>query len=31
MPAGWRRPLPLQSGSDANEAALMIARQYTGG
>ena len=31
MPAGLEKSLFLQSGSDANEAALMIARQYTGG
>src|SRR4029077_1501795 len=30
MPAGLEKSLFLQSGSDANEAALMIARQYTG-
>src|SRR5258707_15347710 len=31
MPAGLEKSLFLQSGSDANEAALMIARQYTRG
>src|SRR5947199_9884346 len=31
MPAGLEKSLFLQSGSDANEAAVMIARQYTGG
>src|SRR5258706_3026684 len=31
MPTGLEKSLFLQSGSDANEAALMIARQYTGG
>src|SRR6266566_1028474 len=30
MPAGLEKSLFLQSGSDANEAAVMIARQYTG-
>lgn len=31
MPAGLEKSLFLQSGSEANEAAIMIARQYTGG
>lgn len=31
MPAGLEKSLFLQSGSEANEAAVMIARQYTGG
>ena len=31
MPAGLQKSLFLQSGSDANEAAVMIARRYTGG
>ena len=31
MPAGLDKSLFLQSGSEANEAAVMIARQYTGG
>jgi 2,2-dialkylglycine decarboxylase (pyruvate) len=31
MPNGLEKSLFLQSGSDANEAAIMIARQYTGG
>ncbi len=31
MPQGLEKSLFLQSGSDANEAAVMIARQYTGG
>src|SRR5438132_1061073 len=31
MPTGLDKSLFLQSGSDANEAAVMIARQYTGG
>jgi 2,2-dialkylglycine decarboxylase (pyruvate) len=31
MPKGLEKSLFLQSGSDANEAAIMIARQYTGG
>src|SRR5205085_2124094 len=31
MPDGLEKSLFLQSGSDANEAAVMIARQYTGG
>ena len=31
MPPGLEKSLFLQSGSDANEAAVMIARQYTGG
>jgi len=31
MPEGLDKSLFLQSGSDANEAAVMIARQYTGG
>src|SRR5207244_7535577 len=31
MPKGLDKSLFLQSGSDANEAAVMIARQYTGG
>src|SRR6267143_397308 len=31
MPAGLEKSLFLQSGSDANEAAVMIARKYTGG
>src|SRR5207253_5419912 len=31
MPEGLEKSLFLQSGSDANEAAVMIARQYTGG
>src|SRR5260370_3076955 len=31
MPKGLEKSLFLQSGSDANEAAVMIARQYTGG
>jgi len=30
-PEGLEKSLFLQSGSDANEAAIMIARQYTGG
>jgi 2,2-dialkylglycine decarboxylase (pyruvate) len=31
MPPGLEKSLFLQSGSDANEAAVMIARQFTGG
>src|SRR5436853_3488828 len=31
MPEGLEKSLFLQSGSDANEAAVMIARKYTGG
>src|SRR5438046_977492 len=31
MPEGLEKSLFLQSGSDANEAAVMIARQHTGG
>src|SRR5216683_6267565 len=31
MPQGLSKSLFLQSGSEANEAAVMIARQYTGG
>jgi 2,2-dialkylglycine decarboxylase (pyruvate) len=31
MPAGLEKSLFLQSGSEANEAAVMIARQFTGG
>jgi len=31
MPPGLEKSLFLQSGSDANEAAIMIARQFTGG
>ena len=31
MPQGLEKSLFLQSGSDANEAAIMIARQFTGG
>lgn len=31
MPPGLEKSLFLQSGSEANEAAVMIARQYTGG
>jgi 2,2-dialkylglycine decarboxylase (pyruvate) len=31
MPPGLDKSLFLQSGSEANEAAVMIARQYTGG
>src|SRR5207248_11782056 len=31
MPQGLEKSLFLQSGSDANDAAIMIARQYTGG
>src|SRR6266853_1917667 len=31
MPGALEKSLFLQSGSDANEAAVMIARQYTGG
>lgn len=31
MPAGLEKSLFLQSGSEANEAAVMIARHYTGG